>query len=115
MVFPHWRQSAGVMEHNKISNFKHQITNKSQIPILNDQNRFGILKLGPRPQCGESKRSADNFGHCYLFDICDLGFGISIPAVLQNSSQSLPANPLNSDPRKAGSWTDPKDQVFDFE
>jgi len=29
---------------------------KYQIPILNDQNKFGIL----------------NFGHCYLFDICDL-------------------------------------------
>jgi hypothetical protein len=53
MVFPFLRQSAEVMEHCKISNSKHQITNKSQIPILNDQNRFGIL----------------NFGHCYLFDI----------------------------------------------
>jgi hypothetical protein len=42
---------------------------KYQIPILNDQNKFGILKLGTRPQGGESKRSADNFGHCYLFDI----------------------------------------------
>jgi hypothetical protein len=41
------------VEHCKISNSKHQITNKSQIPILNDQNRFGI----------------SNFGHCYLFDI----------------------------------------------
>jgi hypothetical protein len=30
-----------------------EITNQSQIPILNDQNRFGIC----------------NFGHCYLFDI----------------------------------------------
>jgi hypothetical protein len=39
---------------------------KYQIPILNDQNRFGILKLGFRPQGGESKRSADNFGHCDL-------------------------------------------------
>jgi hypothetical protein len=72
MVFPLLRLTAGVMEHGKISNPKHQITNKSQIPILNDQNRFGILKLGTRPQGGESKRSADNFGHCYLFDICDL-------------------------------------------
>jgi hypothetical protein len=26
--------SNGVLEHRKISNFKHQITNKSQIPIL---------------------------------------------------------------------------------
>jgi len=31
----------GVLKHCKISNSKHQITNKSQIPILNDQNRFG--------------------------------------------------------------------------
>ena len=33
--------SNGVVRHCKISNLKHQITNKSQIPILNDQNRFG--------------------------------------------------------------------------
>ena len=38
---------------HEILNSKHQITNKYQIPILNDQNRFGIWK----------------FGHCYLFDI----------------------------------------------
>jgi hypothetical protein len=44
----------------KISNHKHQIINKSQIPIPNDQNRFGIL----------------NFGHCDLFEICYLLFGI---------------------------------------
>ena len=49
-----------MVEHCKISNFKHQITNKYQIPIFNDQNknRFGI----------------SNFGHCDLFDICDLEF-----------------------------------------
>jgi hypothetical protein len=46
----------GVLKHYKISNSKHQITNKSQIPIFNDQNGFGI----------------SNFGHCNLFDICDL-------------------------------------------
>ncbi len=34
--------------------------------------RFGILKLGTRPQGGESKRSADNFGHWDLFVIWDL-------------------------------------------
>ena len=49
-----------VMEHCKISNSKHQITRKSQIPIFNDQNRFGIL----------------NFDHCDLFVICYLLFGI---------------------------------------
>ena len=52
---------------------------KSQIPISNDQNRFGILKLGPRPQGGESKRSADNFGHCNLFVICYLEFLVTLP------------------------------------
>jgi len=72
----------GVLERCKISNSKLQITNKSQIPIFNDQNRFGILKLGTRPQGGESKRSADNFGHCDLFDICDLLFGISATPLL---------------------------------
>jgi hypothetical protein len=45
----------------KNPNFKHQVTNKSQIPIINDQTMFGI----------------SNLGYCYLFDICDLGFGIS--------------------------------------
>jgi hypothetical protein len=43
---------------SKITNAKHQITNKFQIPIFNDQTfqaetLFGFL----------------NFGHCYLFDI----------------------------------------------
>ena len=50
----------------QIPKSKHQITNKSQIPILNDQNRFGFL----------------NFGHCDLFDICDLLFGIFVAPVL---------------------------------
>jgi hypothetical protein len=30
----------------KIPNAKHQITNKSQIPKLNDQNMFGASNLG---------------------------------------------------------------------
>ena len=52
--------SNGVVEHCKISNSKHQISMKSQIPIFNDKDRFGIL----------------NFGHCRLFGIWDLLFGI---------------------------------------
>ena len=36
----------GVLKYCKISNSKHQITNKSQIPIFNDQNRFGISNFG---------------------------------------------------------------------
>ena len=65
MVFPILRQSAAVTE-----------SIKSQIPMFNDQNRFGILKLGPRPTGGEFKRSADNFGIviCLGFVICYLAF-----------------------------------------
>ena len=63
-------ESAGVVEHCKISNSKHQITNKFQIPIFNDRNRFGI----------------SNFGHCDLFDICDLLFGISGTLLLQQTA-----------------------------
>jgi hypothetical protein len=48
------------MATSKIPNFKHQIPNKSQIQIFNDRNTFGIW----------------NFGHCDLFEICDLLFGI---------------------------------------
>ncbi|MEE9531607.1 MAG: hypothetical protein V3W52_11470, partial [Syntrophobacteria bacterium] len=51
---------------------KLQTNLKFQSQMTKTQNRFGILKLGTRPQGGESKRSADNFGHCDLFDICDL-------------------------------------------
>ena len=62
----------------------------------------GVMKLqtpstkpGPRPKGGESKRSADNFGHCDLFDICDLEFLVTL--VLQNSSPSLLAEPSDFD------------------
>jgi hypothetical protein len=46
--------------------------------------------------------------------------GLSFLPTLQYSSTpkklaSVPAKPLNSDPRKAGSWTGPKEQVFDVE
>jgi len=47
--------SGGVYE---IPNSKHQITNKYQIPISNNQNRFGILVIVI----------------CLLFEICDLEF-----------------------------------------
>jgi hypothetical protein len=61
------------------------------------KNRFGILKLGPRPQGGESKQSADNFGHCYLFGICDLLFGISVPPILQKTMDGRIALALPTD------------------
>jgi len=44
----------------KAPNYNIQITNKFQILNSNEQNWFVIL----------------NFGHCYLFDIWDLRFGI---------------------------------------
>jgi hypothetical protein len=52
-----------VLEHCEISNFKHQITNKSQIPIFNDQNKKQVWSAGG----GLVPPSAD-----YLLDICDL-------------------------------------------
>ena len=93
MVFPLLRQSAGVMESMKSQtpSTKLQTNLKFQYSMTKTKNRFGI----------------SNFGHCDLFDICDLLFGISIPPVLQNSSQSLPAKPFNSAPRKAGSLSGP--------
>ncbi len=69
-------------------NSKLQITNNKQITITEIQNSkpfhhlikensksflvIGILKLGTRPQGGESNRRADNFGNCDLFVMCDL-------------------------------------------
>ena len=50
----------------KIPKSKHQITNKSQIPKSNDQNRFGI----------------SNFGHC------DLEFRYFCTPVLRDRSSS---------------------------
>ena len=58
-----------------ISNFKHQISMKSQISISNDPNRFVIL----------------NFGHCDLFVIWYLRFGIFHRNVNVSSSIKLDA------------------------
>jgi hypothetical protein len=58
-----------VVEHCKIANSKHQIPNKSQNPISKDKGKFGILQ----------------FGHCNLFGICALLFGIFGHSTLQNS------------------------------
>ena len=44
-----------------------EITNKSQIPIINDPNRFGILKLGTRPRGGESVGQFYEFSHLSSF------------------------------------------------
>jgi len=55
----------GVMESMKsqIPSTKLQTNIKFQYSMTKTQNRFGI----------------SNFGHCDLFDICYLLFGISIP------------------------------------
>ncbi|MDH3951563.1 MAG: hypothetical protein OEV11_11070, partial [Deltaproteobacteria bacterium] len=58
-----------------------EITNKSQIPILNDQNRFGIW----------------NFGHCDLFDICDF-YSSNTPVAGWAAPNSLKKGPLFSGP-----------------
>jgi hypothetical protein len=82
---------------SQIPSTKLQINYKFQYPMTKTclelssfkiMYRFGILKLGTRAQGGESNRSADNFGHCDLFVICDLEF------VIFNRFSCLPlANP----------------------
>jgi len=60
MVFPLLQKSAGILEHCKISNSKHQLTNKYQIRILKTKTglKFGISVIVI----------------CLIFDICDLEF-----------------------------------------
>jgi uncharacterized integral membrane protein len=71
MVFPLLRQPAREVEHCKISNSKHQITKKSQIPILNDQKN---LKF----QYSMTKTGLEFvilvIVICLIFVICDLEF-----------------------------------------
>ena len=85
MVFPFLRQSAEVMEHCKISNSKHQITNKFQIPILNDQNSLEFWNWGPARRVGSPSeaRTILVIVICLIFEICDLKF-----LFLQYSNQS---------------------------
>jgi hypothetical protein len=42
------REYVVMMEHSKILNLKHQITNKSQITIFNEQNKRPVWNLGFR-------------------------------------------------------------------
>ncbi len=53
---------------------------KSQIPIFNDQNRFGILKLGTRPQGGSPSeaRTISVIVICLEFVICYLEFLVTL-------------------------------------
>jgi hypothetical protein len=55
----------------KIPISKHQIANKSQIPILNDQNKFGILVIVICPSTWLRVVSLSNH---LIFAICDLEF-----------------------------------------
>ena len=54
----------------KKTNPKHQIPNKSQIPMFNDQNLSRQVRL--------RRIGYSNFGHWDLFGIWSLTFGISI-------------------------------------
>jgi len=86
-----------VLRNSEISNSKHQIPMKSQMSISNDPNRFDIL----------------NFGHCDLFVICYLRFGI----FTETSTFPLrsiwplfrPAAGLNPEP---GTWNPEPYDVF---
>ena len=69
----------------KIPNHKHQITNKFQITIINDQNRcvFWCLRdiriaylSKATPQTNWFLFGILYFGHCNLFVVCDLEFVI---------------------------------------
>jgi len=67
------------------------------------------------PPCGSLLEWWSNGAMKGLIQVEIRAFAFSNTPILQNSSQSLPAKPLNIDPRKAGSWNGPEDQVFDFE
>jgi len=58
----------------KIPKYKHQITNKFQISISNDRNQ-GLVNSDSNSN-REFLFGISNFGHCDLFDICDLVLGI---------------------------------------
>jgi hypothetical protein len=70
---------SGALSDSEISNIKHQISNKSQIPISNDRNRFGIL----------------NFDYWDLFVIWNFQPGLNFislvkPAAFQANSYAEP-------------------------
>jgi len=71
----------GFMLVRQILNPKHQISNKSQISIFNNQNRTKIGHLYLSSLACSFFETLEmfgilNFGHCYLFVICDLSFEI---------------------------------------
>ena len=78
MVFP---SSCAILEswNDEIPDSKHQITNKFQIFTLWNP-AFGRFAKGEIPQGKysmtktENRIAISNFGHCDLFDICDLEF-----------------------------------------
>jgi len=66
---------------SKITNSKHQITNKSQIAIFNSAvvaKRLLWRSRLTKTFQDETLFGFSNFGHWKLFDICNLIFGISI-------------------------------------
>jgi hypothetical protein len=77
---------------SKITNSKHQITNKSQIPIFNSAVVAKMLLWRSRLTKAFKDTTLyvfSNFGHWKLFDIWELILGI-----LKNQRTSNKANPL---------------------
>ncbi len=86
------------------------------------------MKLGTRPQGGESKQSADNFGHCYLpldlaqggelvepFDIWYLEFLVTLADFPMKERRQKPTLGLAQSrilPRTAGSSMGPDSLFF---
>jgi hypothetical protein len=72
MLFPlRLLQRWGKLSDSEISNIKHQIPNKSQIPISNDPNMFGILNFGH----AQRRRLRRVLGF-----VCDLEYSTEIEA-----------------------------------
>jgi hypothetical protein len=78
-----WHRRAGpvdsyVSQDYKISNYKHQITNKSQIPILHDQTRFGPPEADwfrlRRIICPSTRLRVVSLSNHLIIEICDLEF-----------------------------------------
>jgi hypothetical protein len=80
----------------KIPNLKHQITNKSQISIFNDLNRFGILVIGDvfhiRVVAGHEKNNGSCSSVGLMAIIINRYFDSSTAATLKNGQSDRKRN-----------------------